>query len=141
MKCKVRLTHTVELFVEGKDKEAIMDWLSQTTPEGASVVVGGNVIESYDEEILYEVRDDSIVDYTIDDPESQVCQVSKEVINQVLENQKGIEQYGEPYELLWYYDEKSDKYVGCDNVHGHAWVEEFDTKKQCIDWLLGKEED
>jgi hypothetical protein len=67
MKCKVRLTHTVELFVEGKDQDAIMDWLSQTTPEGASVVAGGNVMESYDEEILYEVRDDSEVDYVIEE--------------------------------------------------------------------------
>jgi hypothetical protein len=67
MKCKVRLTRTVELFVEGKDEEAIMDWLAQTTPEGAIHAAGGNVMEEYDEEILFEVREDSIVDYVIEE--------------------------------------------------------------------------
>ena len=32
MKCKVRLTHTVEMYVEGESEEAIMDWLLCTTP-------------------------------------------------------------------------------------------------------------
>lgn len=137
MKCKVRLTHTVELFVEGKDEETIMDWLAQTTPEGAIHAAGGNVAEEYDEEILCEVRNDSVVDYVIEDKESQTRQVSKEVINSILEDQKGIEKYGEPYELLWYHDEKSGRYIGCDNVHGYAWMEEFDTKEECINWLLG----
>lgn len=67
MKCKVRLTHTVELFVEGKDEEAIMDWLAQTTPEGAIRAADGNVTEEYDEEILCEVRDDSVVNYVIEE--------------------------------------------------------------------------
>ena len=69
MKCKVRLTKTVELFVEGKNQEAIMDWLLQTTPEGAIVAANGNVMEEYDEEILFEVRDDSEVDYVIEEEE------------------------------------------------------------------------
>lgn len=65
-----------------------------------------------------------------------ICEVTEELIGKVLENQKGIETYGEPYELMWYHDEKTDKYVGCDNVLGHAWVEEFDTLTECIKWLL-----
>lgn len=67
MKCKVRLTHTVELFVEGKDEEAIMEWLNQTTPEDAIHYADGNVTEEYDEEILFEVRDDSVMDYIIEE--------------------------------------------------------------------------
>lgn len=67
MKCKVRLTRTVELFVEGKDEEAILSWLYQTTPEGAIHAANGNVTEEYDEEILFEVRDDSVVDYVIEE--------------------------------------------------------------------------
>ena len=70
-----------------------------------------------------------------------VYEVTKEVIDRVLENQTGIETYGEPHHLLWYYDEKSGKYIGCDNVHAHAWMEEFDTKDECINWLLGYNEE
>lgn len=70
MKCKVRLTHTVELFVEGKDEEAIMDWLSQTTPEQAYDLADGNLeMDEYNEEIICPVRDDSIVDYVIKEDE------------------------------------------------------------------------
>lgn len=65
MKCKVRLTRTVELFVEGKDEEAIMDWLRETTPEEAYQLADGGADDSYDEEIICPVRDDSIVDYVI----------------------------------------------------------------------------
>ena len=32
MKAKVRLNYSVELFVEGVNEEAIMDWLANTTP-------------------------------------------------------------------------------------------------------------
>lgn len=76
-------------------------------------------------------------------PEINTHQVTKEVIDNILENQTGIETYGEPHKLLWYYDEKSGKYIGCDNVHAHAWMEEFNTKEECINWLLGydKEEE
>ena len=65
MKCKVRLTRTVELFVEGKDEEAIMDWLLETTPEEAYLLTGGNVEDSYDEEIICCVSENSDVDYVI----------------------------------------------------------------------------
>jgi hypothetical protein len=66
MKCKVRLTRTVEIFVEGSSEDAIMDWLRQTTPEQAYMLTDGNVdCDTYDEEIVCCVRDDSIVDYVI----------------------------------------------------------------------------
>lgn len=68
MKCKVRLTHTVELFVEGKSEDQIQDWLNNTTPEEAYLLAynnDGNPDTEYDEEIICEVRDDSEVDYVI----------------------------------------------------------------------------
>lgn len=65
MKCKVRLTRTVELFVEGKDEDIILDWLRETTPEEAYLLTDGNVEDSYDEEILCPVSEESEVDYTI----------------------------------------------------------------------------
>lgn len=65
MKCKVRLTRTVELFVEGKDEDAILDWLYQTTPEGAYLAADGNVSDEYNDEIVCYVRDDAQVNYVI----------------------------------------------------------------------------
>ena len=65
MKCKVRLTRTVELFVEGKDEEAILDWLYQTTPESAYLMSDGDVSDEYNEEILFPIREDGIVNYVI----------------------------------------------------------------------------
>ena len=67
MKCKVRLTHTVELYVEGKSEDQIQDWLAKTTPEGAylSTYENSEVYSDYTEEILYTVRDDAEVDYVI----------------------------------------------------------------------------
>lgn len=66
MKCKVRLTHTVEMFVEGESEEAIMDWLYSTTPQEAVDMAINPVDVSYDEEIICEVREDSEVDYVIE---------------------------------------------------------------------------
>jgi hypothetical protein len=68
MKCKVRLTHTVELYVEGKSEDQIQDWLAQTTPEEAYLLAYENsyTVESdYSEEIICTVRDDAEVDYVI----------------------------------------------------------------------------
>ena len=67
MKCKVRLTRTVELFVEGKDEETILDWLYQTTPEGAYLAADGEVSDEYSEEILFPIREDSVVNYVIEE--------------------------------------------------------------------------
>ena len=66
MKCKVRLTHTVTLFVEGKSEDQILDWLAQTTPQDAYLLsYGSGVDQEYEEEIICEVREDSDVDYVI----------------------------------------------------------------------------
>ena len=69
MKCKVRLTQTVELIVEGKDEEAIMDWMSQTTPEEAFERSGYMASNSYDEEILYEISNNVVAGYVIKEGE------------------------------------------------------------------------
>ena len=68
MKAKVRLTHTVELFVESESIDKIQDWLAGTTPEEAYMFAynNGRCVESnYEEDIICEVRDDSEVDYVI----------------------------------------------------------------------------
>lgn len=65
MKCKVRLTRTVELIVEGENEEAILDWLYKTTPECAYLAAQGDVEDEYSDEIICNVRDDSVVNYTI----------------------------------------------------------------------------
>ena len=65
MKCKVRLTRTVELIVEGKSEDSILNWLYATTPEDAYLEANGCVDEEYSEEIICPVRDDSEVNYVI----------------------------------------------------------------------------
>ena len=66
MKCKVRLTRTVELLVEGKNEDAIMDWLRCTTPEEAFKLAKGQVhSDSYDEEIVHTIRANAVVNYVI----------------------------------------------------------------------------
>lgn len=65
MKYKVRLTHTVEMLVEGKSEEAVQDWLNNTTPTEAMELAVSTVDEFYRDEIICPVREDSIVDYVI----------------------------------------------------------------------------
>lgn len=65
MKCKVRLSYTVEMFVEGDSEEAINDWLICTTPEEARDMAHNAVDQEYEEEIICCVDDDSEVDYVI----------------------------------------------------------------------------
>lgn len=67
MKYKVRLTQTVEMFVEGKSEEAVMDWLYSTTPQEAVDLVTNMVDITYDEEIICTIREDSEVDYVIEE--------------------------------------------------------------------------
>lgn len=67
MKCKVRLTHTVEMFVEGPSEDAIHEWLLFTTPQEAKEMAVNGVTEHFDEEIVCEVREDSEVDYVIEE--------------------------------------------------------------------------
>lgn len=70
MKCKVKLSRVIELYVEGKDEDAIMDWLYQTTPEEACRLAGGHVSrEDYEEEIVCTVSEDYVVDYVIPEEE------------------------------------------------------------------------
>ena len=72
MKCKVKLTHTVTLFVEGESIDQIQDWLAETTPEEAYLLAynnDGQPDSEYDEEIICEVRNDSVVDYVIGEEE------------------------------------------------------------------------
>lgn len=65
MKYKVRLTRTVELVVEGKSEKAILEWLYQTTPEGAYLASDGDVEDEYTDEIVCRVADDLTANYII----------------------------------------------------------------------------
>lgn len=70
MKCKVRLTYEVEMFVEGPSEESIHEWLLCTTPQEAKECAYQNgkiVSENYDEEIVCYVDDNSEVDYVIEE--------------------------------------------------------------------------
>ena len=67
MKCKVRMTHTIEFFVEGKSEDSILDWLNNTTPEEARELINDVDYEEYVEEIICPIADNSIVDYVIED--------------------------------------------------------------------------
>ena len=70
MKCKVRLSYAVEMFVEGESEEAIRNWLLNTTPQEAKDLAYKNgkfANEDYEEEIICPVRDDSEVDYVIEE--------------------------------------------------------------------------
>lgn len=65
MKCKVRLTCSVEMVVEGESEDAILEWLNVTSP--------GDVINSsipcntdYSEEILETLLDSADADYVIE---------------------------------------------------------------------------
>lgn len=66
MKCKIRMSYSIELFVEGKDEEEIYDWMSEHTPEEVKKMVSNLNSEEYDDEIICNVRDDSFVDYIIE---------------------------------------------------------------------------
>lgn len=65
MKCKVRLIHTVEMYIEAESEEDVQEWLLQTTPQEAVDIAHNVVDQSYDEEIICYVDDNSEVDYVI----------------------------------------------------------------------------
>lgn len=67
MKCKVRMTHTIEFFVEGKSEDKILDWMYNKTPEEVRELIKDVEYEDYTEEIICPIADDSIVDYVIED--------------------------------------------------------------------------
>lgn len=67
MKCKVRLSYTVEMFVEGASEEVIQEWLCCTTPEEARDMAYNAVDQNWKEEIICHVDDNSEVDYVIEE--------------------------------------------------------------------------
>ena len=65
MKCKVRLTHTVWMYVEADSEEDVQEWLLQTTPQEAIDITNNYIDQDFDEEIVCHVSEDSDVDYVI----------------------------------------------------------------------------
>lgn len=64
-----------------------------------------------------------------------IYEVTEELIQQIIDSEvNGV--FDGPHELMWFYDEKAKKYIGCDNLDGNAWIEEFDTRMECVAWLL-----
>lgn len=62
-KYKIKMTHTVELFVEAENEESVMDWMNTHTPEEVSRRKLG--ASEYNDEIICQIRDDSFIDLTI----------------------------------------------------------------------------
>lgn len=65
MKCKVRMTHTVEMVVEGESEDDIQEWLNSTTPDEAKGLANSPVYEYWEEEIVCNASEDEYVDYVI----------------------------------------------------------------------------
>ena len=40
--------------------------------------------------------------------------------------------------LFLHKDKEANRYVGIDNTTHEAWVEDFTTRKKCVDWLIGE---
>lgn len=79
MKRKVRLTHTVEMIVDGPTIEDIEKWLDTTTPDKAKKLANSSacIFEDYTEDIFYEVDEDTMADFTIP-PEEVVARYEYE---------------------------------------------------------------
>lgn len=58
------------------------------------------------------------------------------IIHISYEQYVAIIEHREPKGL--FYRIKDGKYIGVDNCTGDAWVEAFDTRKECFDWLQGR---
>lgn len=65
-----------------------------------------------------------------------IYEVTDELISSILNSQTDSGEFAGPHELMWFYDAKTKKYIGCDNLDGNACMEEFDTRIDCIAWLL-----
>ena len=65
-----------------------------------------------------------------------IYEVTEELVSGIINGQDDSGKFNGPHELMWFYDEKAKKYIGCDNTDGNAWVEEFDTRIDCVAWLL-----
>lgn len=50
---------------------------------------------------------------------------------------KNPEKWEDNKGLFW--TKENTMFVGMDNTSGDAWVEEFETFRECINWLLGIE--
>lgn len=50
-------------------------------------------------------------------------------------NKQALEIIDKRIPIGLFYLKEEDSYVGIDNSTGHAWVEEFESKDQCINWL------
>lgn len=62
MKAVIRMTHTVDVWIEGEDEESIMEWAQEHTPEEVVTIaqkqgVEWACIEDYKEAMI--IRDDS----------------------------------------------------------------------------------
>lgn len=55
--------------------------------------------------------------------------ISKEKANQIIENRTPIGLF---------VTEENGMFIGIDNQSGEAWVEEFDNKVDCENWLKGE---
>lgn len=67
MKCKVRLTYSIDMYVEGPSEDVIQEWLLSTTPYEARDLATRPVDEHFDEEIICTVSENSEVDYVIEE--------------------------------------------------------------------------
>lgn len=65
MKCVVRLTKTIDLKVEGRTEEDVLNWLMRTTPDDAEKLVDDDMRAEYNEEIIRPIDENSEVDYVI----------------------------------------------------------------------------
>ena len=61
---------------------------------------------------------------------NEIKQITRREANQIIEKR-------EPRGL--FYLPETGFCVGIDNSTGDAWVEDFDNKKDCLNWLNGKE--
>lgn len=62
-KYKIKMTHTVELFVEAENEESVMDWMNAHTTEEFREIG----VNEYEDEIICPIRDDSFVDLVINE--------------------------------------------------------------------------
>ena len=75
MIAKVKLSYTVTCFVKGESEDQIMDWAREHTPSEAqrdAFKSGHYIDESFDEEIVSYVREDSAYDIDLTDKSKKV---------------------------------------------------------------------
>lgn len=105
--------------------EALFDGLNEEIEELESIKL--------DEELEEHCR--KSIDYLIE--EYEIKELTEQEMNDLLNSTNSyIGNDYEPNGYFYRYDEKSNKYVGIDNSDYNAWTEEFDTLKECIDWLV-----